>query len=126
MESTTNVPKELQEVCEELMKNWKPPVHMSIQPVRREHDFGHNFAIRITVRDFVFDFPWAEVVTLQLVHDIYGFLFRATCYAIEDAILKGVNVGVELRQTALIKSIGHLVDIESERLVTAYRHNIVR
>lgn len=119
------VPRQLEEVCEELMRNWCPPVHVKIAPFYEEHDFGASWRIKITIRDFTVNFPWNEHVDLKMVADIYGFIFRSMCYALEDAILKGVNVGVEIRQTALIQSIGQLVEAESDKLVNRYRHGLL-
>lgn len=122
MNSSKNVPTQLQEVIAELIKNWEPITKIEITPVFEELEYWDQWFLRVTIRDFSFRFPWKEEITVAEVSNFYGYIFRRACYAVESAILHGVTVGSELYKKSFFQSINSIVDAEAKKSINEFRN----
>lgn len=122
MSKQPEVPTQLQEVIAELLKNWEPITKVEITPLYEELEYWDTWYLRVTVRDFSFRFPWREEITLKVVSEYYGHIFRTACYAVDSAILHGVTIGSEIYKQSFMQSMASLVDMSAKKSINDFRN----
>ena len=122
MSNTPEVPVQLLEVMEELFKNWEPIINISIIPCFIEQEYFNQWYIKVKIKDFSFNFPWNEEITVNAVNSHYGYVFRSMCYSINSAINYGVDVGSEIYKKSYIESLTALVDNKAKNHINEFRN----
>lgn len=122
MSKQPEVPTQLQEVIDELHKNWEPICKIEITPVFEELEYWDAWYLKVTIKDFSFRFPWREEIDLKAVRDGYGHIFRSCCYAVNSAIDFGIKIGTDIYREAFLQNITNSTDNTVRKAISDFKN----